>query len=132
MTVPDRIEASTPEPTTGTTRRGLHRARWRCQGCGHGARTRGEVADLSVEWLVYDPSLAAAVAARFHHGCRPAGVPGDGACSDCGDGPLIEPALDQPDDLLAAAALSAWLADHGWTETNHRSYCPACASGAAR
>lgn len=129
MTVARRAQART-EPAS--TRRDLHRPQWCYRGCGHGARTRSEVADLSVEWLVYDPNGPAAVPARFHHGCRPAGVPGDGACSDCGDGPLIEPALDQPVDLLAAAALSTWLVDHGWSEHSRRWCCPACAAGTAR
>ena len=119
-----------PHPTrTATDPTRPRTAQARCRGCGQGARTRSEAADLSVPWLVYDPATQTAIPARFHHRCRPAGVPGDGACGECGDGPLIEATLHEPTDLLTAAAISTWQNDHGWTHSRQGWRCPTCGPG---
>ena len=111
---------STPARATyPATARGARQRAPVCTGCGAAGRTRDEAADLTLEWLLYEPATGRAVASRFHRSCQPAGVPGELTCSGCGDGPLLDPALatdhGRPADLFTATALIGWLDDHGWT-----------------
>lgn len=101
-------------------------ARPRCHGCDEPARTRDEAGDLSVGWLIHDPARVAALPARFHQHCRPDGIPGTLECLECGEGPLLDPALERPVDLLAAAALEAWRTENGWNTDPENPRCPRC------
>ena len=98
----------------------------RCSSCSGKPRTRSDVADLEIVWLV-DVGEGKPAAARFCRTCRPRGRVEEVACEDCGDGPLLSGVFADPADLFTAAALQEWLDETGWT---HGTICPNCSAAA--
>lgn len=96
----------------------------RCSSCSREPRTRSDVADLEIVWLV-DGGDGKPTPARFCRICRPRGLVEEVACEDCGDGPLLSGIFAEPADLFTTAALQEWLEETGWT---HGSICPNCSA----
>lgn len=96
----------------------------RCSSCSLEPRTRSDVADLEIVWLVADDD-GKPTPARFCRTCRPRGQIEEVACEDCGDGPLLSGVFAEPVDLFTGAALQEWLDETGWT---HGCVCPDCSA----
>jgi hypothetical protein len=93
-----------------------------CFGCGAPPRDPSQAADLATAWLL--PAEGGMVReARYCCACAPTGLVGEIECAGCGDGPLLAGELADA-DLLAGAAIDAWLSQSGWRPVGP--WCPDC------
>ena len=114
-----------PRPAMPVTYTGSVALTRRCSSCSQEPKTRSDVADLEIVWLVAGNDGTPAPA-RFCRACRPRGPVEEVACPNCGDGPLLSGVFADPVDLFTVAALQEWLDDTGWT---HGGICPECSGG---